>query len=260
MRSIAASPSITEAGGALLNHCFAVWLGPVDYSAALELQMRICRARKSGFKEDVLLLLEHPPTITLGRNGKRQNLLATAEELKARGVSLYEVDRGGDITFHGPGQLVGYPILQLGEGERDVHRLMFNLEESLIRLLARHGIRAGRSEGLTGVWTDEGKIAAMGIHISRWLTRHGFALNVNTDLGFYDLIVPCGLTGKKVASMGNLLSRRLDLERIAENYAEEFRDVFRRQISWPGREWLEQRLQDHENEVLTRGDRIRHEG
>lgn len=232
------------------DNCYAVWLGLTDYLSALELQMRICRAKKSGFKADVLLLLEHPPTITLGRNGRRQNLLASTEELEARGISLHEVDRGGDITFHGPGQLVGYPLLQLREGERDVHRLMHNLEESLIRLLERYGIQAGRAGHLTGVWTDEGKVAAMGIHISRWLTRHGFALNVNTDLTFYNLIIPCGIVGKGVTSMGNILSRRFDLRKVSEDYAEDFMPVFRRQIEWTSRESLEDQLKEHETAIL----------
>jgi lipoate-protein ligase B len=248
MHSTAVPPSTINVNK--FQNCFAVWLGLTDYLVALELQMRICRAKKSGFEADILLLLEHPPTITIGRNGKRQNLLASGDELDARGISLHEVDRGGDITFHGPGQLVGYPLLQLSEGERDVHRFMFNLEESLIRLLARHGIQSGRAGRLTGVWTDEGKIAAMGIHISRWLTRHGFALNVNTDLTFYDLIIPCGIVGKGVASMGNILSRQFDLRQIAEDYAEEFNIVFQRQVEWSNRESLEERLKAHEAGVL----------
>lgn len=250
MHSIAVPLSTTDVS-IFFNNCYAVWLGLTDYLVALELQMRICRAKKSGFETDVLLLLEHPPTITLGRNGKRRNLLASTEELATRGISLHEVDRGGDITFHGPGQLIGYPLLQLSEGERDVHRLMSNLEDSLIRLLARYGIQSGRTEHLTGVWTDEGKIAAMGIHISRWLTRHGFALNVNTDLSFYDLIIPCGIVGKKVASMENILAHRLDLQQIAQDYAGVFMQVFQRNISWLNRESLEDRLKEHETAHLV---------
>jgi lipoate-protein ligase B len=250
MCSTVAPLSTTNVSG-FFNNCYVVWLGLTDYLVALELQMRICRAKKSGFKTDVLLLLEHPPTITLGRNGKQQNLLVSTEELEARGISLHEVDRGGDITFHGPGQLVGYPLLQLNEGERDVHRLMHNLEESLIRLLAGYGIQAGRAGPLTGVWTDEGKVAAMGIHISRWLTRHGFALNVNTDLTFYNLIIPCGIVGKSVTSMCNILSRRFDLRQVGEDYAEDFMPVFHRQIKWISRESLEDRLKEHETASLV---------
>ncbi len=210
--------------------CVVVLYGCVSYGKALELQMEICRLKRLGFEKDVLLLLEHPPTITLGRNGNRNHLLAGEELLKSRGVELWDVDRGGDITFHGPGQLVGYPILSLGAGERDVHGYMRNLEESLIRLLALYGIEGKRVSGLTGVWTRDGKIAAMGVHISRWVTRHGFALNVNTDLGYYDLIVPCGIVGKGVTSMQKHLQRAVDMQDIADRYALEFGSTFRRHM------------------------------
>jgi lipoyl(octanoyl) transferase len=202
----------------------------VEYGKALELQMRVCGLKKGGMAEDVLLLLEHPAVITLGRNGKWQNLLASDSVLEARGVQRFEVDRGGDITFHGPGQLVGYPLLKLEKGEQDVHRYMRGLEETLIRALASYGIDAGRNEKYTGVWTSRGKIAAMGVHISRWVTRHGFALNVNTDLSFYDLIVPCGIAGKQVASMESFLSRRVPLEEAASRVVDEFGEVFGREM------------------------------
>ncbi len=205
-----------------------MWCGRVPYGEALDLQMQICNLKKNGFENDVLLLLEHPPTITLGRNAKENHLLVSEVFLKSRGVELWNVDRGGDITFHGPGQLVGYPILSLRPGERDVHGYMRNLEESLIRLLACYGIEGVRDSRFTGVWTRDGKIAAMGVHISRWITRHGFALNVNTDLSFYDLIVPCGIVGKDVTSMQKHLSRPGELEEIAGRYIREFGSVFSR--------------------------------
>ncbi len=192
--------------------------------------MQVCQLKKNGFDKDVLLLLEHPPTITLGRSGKLSHLLVNETALKSRGIDLWNVDRGGDITFHGPGQLVGYPILSLRVRERDVHRYMRNLEESLIRLLARYGIEGMRDERFTGVWTQTGKIAAMGVHISRWVTRHGFALNVNTDLSFYDLIVPCGIVGKGVTSVQKHLSRTVDMKEIAEQYIPEFGSVFTRNM------------------------------
>jgi lipoate-protein ligase B len=210
--------------------CFVVWCGRLPYEAALKLQMEICILKRAGFEKDVLLLLEHPPTITLGRNAKRDHLLVSEALLQFRGVGLYNVDRGGDVTFHGPGQLVGYPILHLLAGERDVHAYMRHLEESLIRLLAFYGIGGIRDSGLTGVWTPEGKIAAMGVHISRWVTRHGFALNVNTDLSFYNLIVPCGIVGKGVTSMQKQLLRALNLEEIADRYIAEFGSVFKRRM------------------------------
>jgi lipoate-protein ligase B len=210
------------------NDCLFIWQGRVPYSHALDLQMRICESKKRGFNKDVLLLLEHPPTITLGRNGKPANLLVSEDHLKSRGIDLWNIDRGGDITFHGPGQLVGYPILALRSHERDVHAYMHHLEESLICLMARFDIEAMRDSRYTGVWTSMGKIAAMGVHISRWITRHGFALNVNTDLSYFDLMVPCGITGKNVTSMQRHLSRVIDLEEVSDQYIREFGGVFKR--------------------------------
>jgi lipoate-protein ligase B len=210
--------------------CIAVWCGNIPYKNALDLQMQICRAKREGWCEDVLLLLEHPPTITLGRNAKQDHLLVSEALLKSRGVELWDTDRGGDITFHGPGQLVGYPILLLGSGERDVHSYMRKMEDSLIRLLSGYGVEAKRNPGFTGVWTEFGKIAAMGVHISRWITRHGFALNVTTDLSYYSLIVPCGIVGKSVTSMQKHLSRAIGLEEIAHRYVGEFGNVFQRDM------------------------------
>lgn len=219
------------------------WLGFLGYSEALDLQMRITNCKKQGMVEDVLLLLEHPPTVTLGRNGKWHNLIASESVLRSRGVCRFEVDRGGDITFHGPGQLVGYPILKLESAERDVHRYMRNLEETIIRLLAAFGVVGERQSGLTGVWTGQGKIAAMGVHLSRWITRHGFALNVNTDLSFFDLIIPCGISGARVTSMGTILGRLLDLGDVASGYTREFESVFQRELCWLTRADLDRVLE-----------------
>jgi lipoate-protein ligase B len=211
--------------------CYAVsFQEPLSYESALELQMRICELKKTGFAPDVLLLLEHPPVITLGRNGDWHNLMVSEETLRARGVSRHQADRGGDITFHGPGQLVGYPLLKLEPHEQDTHRYMRKLEETIICVLGEFGIQAGREEKLTGVWTNAGKICAMGVHISRWVTRHGFALNVNTDLSFYDLIVPCGLVGKPVHSMQKALGREVDLREVAEKLTGHFGRVFDREM------------------------------
>jgi lipoate-protein ligase B len=211
---------------------FAAWLGRQDYGRALGLQKAACNMKKNGLDEDFLFLLEHPPTITLGRNGDWRNLIASDETLKSLGVQRFETDRGGDITFHGPGQLVCYPILQLRSGERDVHVLMRALEQSLIELLAEYGIESERKEKLTGVWTNSGKIAAMGIHISRWITRHGFALNVNTDVSYFDLIVPCGIAGKGVVSMGALTGKVYFLEEVARHFAVHFERCFKRSVRW----------------------------
>lgn len=213
-----------------IRNCIAVWCGCVPYGEALDLQMQICGLKKRGWDNDVLLLLEHPPTITRGRNAKQDNLLVSEPILKSRGVELWNTDRGGDITFHGPGQLVGYPILSLVSGEKDVHNYMRKLEESLIRLLAGYGIEGMRDRAFTGVWTQSGKIAAMGVHISRWITRHGFALNVTTDLSYYDLIVPCGIVGKDVTSMQKNLLRGITLQELAEKYIVEFGNVFNRNM------------------------------
>lgn len=231
-----------------LKTTYTVWLGLTGYARALDLQLRICELKRRGLREDVLILLEHPPTITLGRNGDWQHLLVSDETLAARGVTRFAIDRGGDITFHGPGQLVGYPILQLEKHERDVHRLMRLLEQSLIQTVAAYGIQAGREERLTGVWTSRGKIAAMGIHLSRWITRHGIALNVNTDLSFYDLIVPCGLVGKSVTSIREFLERPVEVREVGFRLAEEFGKLFDRRIVWITDSDLSQKLEKYARE------------
>lgn len=211
--------------------CYAVSFPErLDYERALALQMKICELKKGGFDPDVLLLLEHPPVITLGRNGDWHNLVVSEETLLARGVTRFQVDRGGDITYHGPGQLVGYPLLKLERQEQDVHRYMRHLEETIIRVARDYGVEARREGKLTGVWTSAGKICAMGVHISRWVTRHGFALNVNTDLSFYDLIIPCGLIGKQVSSMKAILGHNLEIGEVARNLTRHFGLVFGREM------------------------------
>jgi lipoate-protein ligase B len=217
----------------------------VPYPRALDLQMQICELKKGGYDTDVLLLLEHPPTITLGRSGKLNHLLIRQEDLKSRGIEFQNVDRGGDITFHGPGQLVGYPLLSLRKHERDVRGYMRRMEESLIQLLAHYSIEAEREAGFTGVWTAKGKIAAMGVHISRWITRHGFALNVNTDLSFYDLIVPCGIVDKSVTSIQKHLSCKVDLEEVAHSYGVEFGRIFNRNMIWMNEDALRTEMRSY---------------
>jgi lipoate-protein ligase B len=229
MLCIPAPPSISDAR-VTAQDCIVLWYESIHYSQALDLQMRICESKKNGFVADVLLLLEHPPVITMGRSGNLKNLLIDENELKARGIEFWNIDRGGDITFHGPGQLVGYPILSLQPGERDVHRYMRNLEESLIRLLALYEIEGFRDKQFTGVWTKEGKIGAMGVHLSRWITRHGFALNVNTDLSYYNLIVPCGIVGKGVTSMKNVLSHQVEMREVVDHYINAFGVLFNRRM------------------------------
>jgi len=217
-------------------------LGAIDYSTGLRLQQRLVDLRKEGRIGDVLLLLEHTPVITLGRNAKATNVLASPELLAQRGVEVFECDRGGDVTFHGPGQIVGYPIFDLrGFPSAEAHRKTMGaveyvrrLEEVLIRTSADFGIPAKRVKGLTGVWTEphEGKIAALGVHISRGVTSHGFALNVNTDLSYFDLIVPCGITSKPVTSMKQELSREVPLQDVAHSVSRHVGQVFGCQMLW----------------------------
>jgi lipoyl(octanoyl) transferase len=178
-------------------------LGRLDYAAALELQRGVVERRKLGLAGDQLLLLEHPHTITMGRNGHAENLLAPEDVLTRAGIAFHSTDRGGDVTYHGPGQLVGYPILDLRGWKRDVGAYVRSLEQVLIDTLADFAIPAGRIPKLTGVWVDGRKIAAIGVHISRWVTSHGFALNVSTDLSYFQYIVPCGLP-MPVTSMAQL--------------------------------------------------------
>lgn len=199
----------------------------MDYSAALDLQKRLEEERKAGLIPDQLLLVEHPHVITLGRNGHEANLLAGEEILARAGISFYRTDRGGDITYHGPGQLVGYPIFDLREWKRDVGAYMRGIEKVLIDTLDEFGIAASRIPKLTGVWVGERKIAAIGVHISRWVTSHGFALNVSTDLSYFQYIVPCGLT-KPVTSMAQLLpdGHAINLEGVGRILVPHFGRVF----------------------------------
>jgi lipoyl(octanoyl) transferase len=259
-----------------------VQLGVVSYAEGLRLQRLLVEMRKAGQIGDVLLLLEHAPVITLGRNAKSANVLASTEVLAARGIEVFECDRGGDVTFHGPGQLVGYPIFDLrghlASPDGDLHSQRFagegaratqarktlgavdyvrRLEEVLIRCCGDFGIAAKRVADLTGVWTEsawvvpglwpdqggsetrhhtaaeaEAKIAAIGVHISRSVTSHGFALNVNTDLSYFDLIVPCGITAKPVTSMDKELGRELNLNEVAQSVSRNFGSVFGSQMLW----------------------------
>jgi lipoyl(octanoyl) transferase len=244
-----------------------VQLDIVDYATGLQLQQRLVNLRKDGLIGDVLLLLEHTPVITLGRNAKAKNILASSDVLSQRGVEVFECDRGGDVTFHGPGQLVAYPIFDLRGFPIDDKRKTLGaveyvrrLEEGLIRTCADFGIAAKRIPGLTGVWTNpdasnanvgtgdlacpdesktrepsskqDAKIAAIGVHISRGVTSHGFALNVDTDLDYFDLIIPCGIEAKPVTSMAKELGKRLALQDVAHSISRNFGTVFNSQILW----------------------------
>jgi lipoyl(octanoyl) transferase len=198
------------------------------YAEALALQRSLVEERRAGVIGDTLLLLEHPHVITFGvrGDGGRSHLLATPETLAARAVELHEAGRGGDITYHGPGQLVGYPILDLKPDRCDVHRYVRDLEEVLIRTAADYGLEAGRIAGLTGVWVGGEKLAAIGVRISRWVTSHGFALNVSTNLDYFKLIVPCGISDRGVTSLAQLLGRQIEMAEVAGKAARHFTNLF----------------------------------
>ena len=198
--------------------------GRVEYASALNLQKQTEHLVKSGQQPDTLLLLEHPHTLTIGRRGDSASVFLNESELKAREVMLYETNRGGKVTYHGIGQIVGYPIIKLSPDREDVHRYVRDLEEVLIRTMADFDIDAFRIEGLTGVHTPRGKVAAIGVHIARWVTTHGFALNVNTDLSYFDLIIAC--EGEPVTSMEELLGNVTELSMVEDRLIANFADVF----------------------------------
>ncbi|HEX8638352.1 MAG TPA: lipoyl(octanoyl) transferase LipB [Pyrinomonadaceae bacterium] len=199
-------------------------LGRIDYAAALKLQSSLEREVIERRETDYFLLLEHPHTFTIGRRAKQDGVLATAETLKNLGVEVYETNRGGKVTYHGIGQIIGYPIISLSPEREDVHRYVRDLEEVLMLTLDEFGIESFRLEGLTGVHTREGKIAAIGVHLKRWVTTHGFALNVNTDLSYFNWIIAC--EGEPVASMDRILGREIDLREVEDILIKNFIDVF----------------------------------
>ena len=199
-------------------------LGRIGYADALALQKELEAEVIANRAQDYILLLEHPHTFTIGRRSKETGVLATAEVLKTLGIEVFETDRGGKVTYHGLGQIVGYPIISLSPDREDVHKYVRDIEEVLIRTLADFDIDAFRIEGLTGVHTTEGKVAAIGVHIKRWVTTHGFALNVNTDLSYYNWIIAC--EGEPVTSMDKLLGRELDMAEVEDRLIENFETVF----------------------------------
>jgi lipoate-protein ligase B len=231
------------------RECLLVNLGLIAYAEAWELQRQLVAARKAEAIPDVLLLCQHPHVITLGRNGKRENLLASEHLLRQMGVEFHETDRGGDITYHGPGQLVGYPILNLGGIRKDVVWYVRQLEEAMIRASADFGVSAARSAGRTGIWVDtaagEEKLAAIGVHISRWVTSHGFAFNVTTDLRYFDLIVPCGIAGKKPTSLERLLGREVATDEAGQRISAHLANLFGLTLRRASSKELAERMQEH---------------
>jgi lipoyl(octanoyl) transferase len=203
-------------------------LGVVPYAHGVELQAALVEQRRAGQVPDLLLLLEHPHVITLGvkRDAARSHLIVSPDTLATRGIELHESGRGGDITYHGPGQLVGYPILDLRPDRCDVHKYVRALEEVMIRAASDFGVRAGRAEGLTGAWVGSDKLGAIGVRISRWITSHGFALNVTTDLSYFDLIVPCGISSGGVTSLEKAARTAVDIADAGASVAHHFSQVF----------------------------------
>jgi lipoyl(octanoyl) transferase len=211
--------------------CETRYLGLVTYTEALELQQTLVQARKQEQIPDTLLLLEHPHVITLGRAANRANVLADERVRAAKGIELFETGRGGDVTYHGPGQLVGYPIISLAPDRCDVRRYVRDLEEVLIRAARDFGVEAGRINGLTGVWVGDEKLAAIGVRISRWVTMHGLAFNVTTDLDYFRLIVPCGISDHGVTSLEKILGVPVEMPAVASRVAHHFGEVFNQQMS-----------------------------
>jgi lipoyl(octanoyl) transferase len=252
-----------------MHDCLVVDLGLIGFADAFALQKRIVAARKVDAIGDVLLLCEHPHVITLGRNGSREHLLASEHVLAQKRVEFHVTNRGGDITYHGPGQIVGYPVIQLSAIRRDVVWYVRMLEEVMIRTCADFGVRAGREPGKTGVWSggtetagdlsqraqssqsgEAEKIGAIGVHLSRWVTSHGFAFNVATDLRFFDLIVPCGIAGRAATSLEKVLGRRVERNEVALLLAKHFGGVFGLEMKAGSREGLLESLLDFERQLV----------
>lgn len=243
MFSTHSAPAATRSG------CLILDLGLIGYTEASALQERLVAARKANAISDLLLLCEHPHVITLGRNAKRENLLASDRVLQQKNVEFHATNRGGDITYHGPGQIVGYPILNLAAIKRDVGWYVRMLEETMLRATADYGITAARESGKTGIWVSGSsptnpaeKLGAIGVHLSRWVTSHGFAYNVATDLRYFDLIVPCGIADRKATSLEKILSRRVDRAEASVRLTEHFAEIFGLTMNAIGRDELFERL------------------
>jgi lipoyl(octanoyl) transferase len=252
----------------VVKTCQIIDLGMIGYAEAYALQKRIVAARKVDAIEDVVLFCEHPHVITQGRNGKREHLLVSEHVLRQKGVEFHETSRGGDITYHGPGQIVGYPILNLGAIRRDVVWYVRMLEEAMIRATAEYGIKAVREPGKTGIWVDAAqsssalatrhsplasseKLGAIGVHISRWVTSHGFAYNVSTDLQFFDLIVPCGIPERKATSLEKLLGRTVEKSQVTSRIAKHLAELFALEMKEASKKDLLQKLEQAEHSVAV---------
>ncbi len=229
-----------------MKQLLVVDLGRTKYADAWELQRRIFSARLEKRIGDILLFTEHEPVFTLGKGADENHLLANESELNENKIDMFRIDRGGDVTFHGPGQIVGYPIIDLNQHYLDIHRYLREIEEVIIRSLDEYGIAAGREKEFTGVWVKGEKIGALGVKVSRWITMHGFALNVNTDLSFFDRIIPCGIFHKGVTSLQQILGRNIDLHDVREKLVKHFATLFSFEVKQTSTEGLLQLLQHNE--------------
>lgn len=218
--------NISDRTNKLPMTCMVHRLGLVEYSQAYELQKRLHSDRANGIISDTLLLLEHPPTLTMGRSGTMKNVLVSKDKLTDMGIAIFSIDRGGDVTFHGPGQLVGYPIIDLSRRGRDIHRYVHDLEEVIIQTLKHFSITADRDEDHAGVWVQNEEIAAIGLSVRSWVTMHGFALNVNPDLAYFSLINPCGFSDRKATAISTILGHEVSREEVANRLIASFSQIF----------------------------------
>ncbi|NUN71287.1 MAG: lipoyl(octanoyl) transferase LipB [Bacteroidetes bacterium] len=232
-----------------MNQLLVIDLGRTRYADTWELQKRIFAARLERRIGDVLLLTEHEPVFTLGKGADENHLLATDAELSEKKIDMFWIDRGGDVTFHGPGQIVGYPIIDLNLHYNDIHRYLRDIEEMIIRTLKEYGVEGGREKEFTGVWVKNEKIAALGVKVSKWITMHGFALNVQTDLSFFDRIIPCGIFHKGVTSLHNVLGRPVPITEVHVHLIRHFADIFSLQVKQISVEELLSLLHHHEAAV-----------
>ncbi|MHB1653591.1 MAG: lipoyl(octanoyl) transferase LipB [Desulfitobacteriaceae bacterium] len=212
------------------SHCNFIDLGFQAYQETYAIQQVINQRRIDGLNGDVLILVEHTPTLTIGRNGGLQNILAPRELLRREGITVHEIERGGNVTYHGPGQLVAYPILDLSQRNKDLHRYARQLEEVIIKTLAYYGIKGRRREGYPGVWVGDEKIAFLGVAVNKWVTKHGFAFNIACNLNHFKLIVPCGIPNCKVTSLAKMLGREPDFHQVSEKVKESFAEVFEKEL------------------------------
>ena len=231
-----------------MRHVQIVDIGRLDYNSAWDLQRELFLLRSEGKISDLLLLTEHDPVYTVGKSGNDNHVLANEKELYESGVAVVHTDRGGDVTYHGPGQLVGYPIMDLNEYYHDLHRYLRDLEDVIMRSLSEYGINGERDNKFTGVWVGGEKIAALGVKVSRWVTMHGFALNVNTDLSYFDRIIPCGIFHKGVTSLGRLVGSEMSLVEVGNSIVRHFEAVFGAEVRRENHASLLQQLEQFRSE------------